>query len=193
MLDVYPKLYYFIPCIRRHVRSFAGTTFKFDEPMDAMLWFLDILGSQTTGAHCTRSKLKGLVCRWYGREASTNFDRAYKILEKVGFITWEPNPEDNKKHDVWITEKGQQLLEEVKSQRLQQLSTLRQVTQALTPEEQEVTLRVLSMQAESAWTEMMNVEEFQEITNAKRSNRKGTNRKVVQSQNRSRKKGFKKR
>lgn len=168
LLNVYPKIYYSLPIIRRHRRNFEQSSFWFDEPMDAMLWMLDQIAVQTSGLSCTRSKLKGLICRWYGKEASTAFNRCYKILDKNGFITWEPNSEDNKRHDVWITDKGRRLLAEIKSQRLQDLSSLRQLIENLLPEEQDVVLRVVRLQAENAWIEMMDVEEFQEIPTTKK-------------------------
>lgn len=193
LLNAYPKLYYFIPCIRRHQRQFEETTFWFDEPMDAMLWFLDMIALETDSAPCIRSKLKGLVCRWYGREASTAFNRCYRILDKHDFITWEPNQEDSREHDVWITDRGVQLLAQIKEHRLQHLKVLCQVTRSLSSVEEDVMSRVLNAQAELAWTEMMSIMPFQETTIKKRvKDNGGKGRRRPHTRKHSRKRGSKK-
>lgn len=163
LIDTYAKLYYFIPIIRKHELDVDGTTLTLDEPMDAMLWFLDIIASQSEKVYCSRPKLKGLVCRWYGKEASTAFDKYYSLLRKKDFIAPELGREDSRGHDhVRITDKGRHLLNIIKEQRTEPLKLLLEAVQNSSAELYQEVLRGLEVAAHRAWEEMMNVEEFQE-------------------------------
>ncbi len=116
-------------------------------------------------------------------------------MRKKGFIEPVPSLQDIREHaQVQITDKGRRLLAEIKRQRAQDLRLLEQAIQNLAPEVQETFLYGLDMVAEHLWTEVMNVEEFNEerAVKSKSRSKKSKGRRRPHSRKRS-KKGSKKR
>jgi hypothetical protein len=177
LIDVCAKLYYFIPVIRKQEVEIEGTSLTLDEPMDAMLWFLDLIASQPEKVTCSRAKLKGIVCRWYGKEASTAFDKYYSQLRKKNFIAPEVGLADSREHDrVLITQKGRDLLSVIRGQRAAHLNPLLEAVHSASGETYQHMIRGLEAAAQQAWGVMIGTDEFHEVRRSGAKSGRRTNK-----------------
>ncbi len=151
---VFAKLYYGIPCFRGNEPLFVGdASIKLDEPIDAILWFLDLKSAHTPETACPKALLKTLVMSWHSGERS--FERDYGELLSQKFIDAQDNEGDRRGKDVWLTKSGQKLLAEIRQQRLRDIDFIQREFLALPENEQRVVWQWLNSVAETAW-QLMN-------------------------------------
>lgn len=131
------------------------TAVEFDEPMDAMLWFVELLITSTDAGFCPKPVLKNLIRRWYGEGVDSDFERCYGSLLQGGFIASHDWPQDRRVSIVELTDEGRLLLEQIKVQRHQDLELLRQVVQKLPRKDKKIVLRVFDNISQLTWRKMI--------------------------------------
>ena len=154
LVSLFPKLYYFIPCIRERDRTVGSTVIAFDEPMDAMLWFIELL--EREDGTCLKATLRKLVCRWYGSEAERTFQRHYTELLEKAFIQDSDSEADARYSVVSLTDSGKLLLQEIKAQRSDDLSPFQLELSKLSPRDARVVMKWLERLATVSWSKMRN-------------------------------------
>jgi hypothetical protein len=158
-LILFPKLYYFIPCINPHERQAGGTTLLFDEPMDAILWFIDLVITDSKRNDCPRPILKNLIRRWYGEKVDSDFERCYSDLLENRFIIAQQWSEDRRIHLVQLTDKGRLLLQQIKDKRYQDIELLRREVQNLPRKDKKIVIRLFDRMSKLAWRKMLEDED----------------------------------
>ena len=115
--QIFPHIYYFFSCIKQSpildssgnkVLNKKGKVIKFDEPMDAMLWYLEIKKAFDQKSALRRMDLMNFVFRWFNE--TTSLQRAYDKLEEAKFISVKTAREMRKSRKnevfIWLTEEG---------------------------------------------------------------------------------------
>jgi len=154
-ISLFPGIYYFIPCLREEKRKVGNVEIKFDEPMDAMLWFLDEIPEFTGRRSHPKAALKKFTIRWFGEESTRNFERLYKQLRDKEFIHSEPDPTNRRAHNVEITASGRRLLNQVKAERTEHTELFRGEILKLRADERRVIRRWLHRIATSGMAQMV--------------------------------------
>ncbi len=154
-LQLFPRIYYFIPCIGPHTRTVGASVLRFDEPMDAILWFVELLSQSTDAGFCPKPVLKNLIRRWYGESVDSDFERCYGELYSGGFIQSHDWTEDRRVSIVELTNEGSQLLEQIKVQRRNDMQLLRSHVLKLPRKDKKIVLRVLEDASHDAWRKMV--------------------------------------
>lgn len=154
LLELFPKFYFFTPTLFRHRREFEGNYFIFDEPMDAILWMLELHTDDSPDTFFMRSDLENLVCSWYGKQGKSTFNRSYSKLLEHGFLTPRPSASDRRFDEIQMTQRGRALLSQIKQERLLSIEPVRVVIEALPLEQREDFLSILEKIADAAWIDL---------------------------------------
>jgi len=142
---------------------------NFDEPMDAMLWFLEAVPAFTKRRSYPKASLKKLIIRWYGEESTRNFERLYKQLRDKGFIHSEQNPANRRAHNVKLTRTGRRLLNQVKAERAADTALFTAELLKLPKADREVVLSWLNTIAKAGLIQM--IEEASAVASRQRDSR----------------------
>jgi DNA-binding MarR family transcriptional regulator len=161
-LRVFAKLYFFMPAMKPDIVQIGSETVAIKEPMDAVLWLLEELLTDTQDTKCPHSELMKLVLWWYphwlGKEPAdaisggrAKFARAISPLVSQGLIDVQDVPKDRRQHSIMLTKKGKLVLASIKSQREKQIKVL---FEKLTKTQQDTWVRALGEAAKITWASM---------------------------------------
>jgi hypothetical protein len=124
ILELFPKLYYFIPQLKwQTVRAGRKEYVLIEENRGAILWLLEKLESEAR-AGTPQYELRKIVANWSPvLGESTRFSKELKGLVEIGLISVSRDYEgDARANMLKLTPVGRKVLESIKKQRAQLLS-----------------------------------------------------------------------
>ncbi len=148
ILELFPKLYYFIPLIPPHKEKIEEKEIRVAEPIDAILWLTELLSEDERGNSVLQSHVEQLIYWWYPQ---ANFSRTLSYLINTGCIIQFPDRTDRRRNRLQITALGKGVLERIKAERQIYIKSL---TEKLTKEEREDIIRILDKLAQITWAEL---------------------------------------
>jgi DNA-binding PadR family transcriptional regulator len=127
VLDIFPKLFYFMPTIPPQQISIQGRSVQFAEPMDCVLWLLETLAKESKNDFCLQEQLEDLVSWWYPpkptpRKSRYNFSKPINKLVDSGFIESSRYAADKRQNVLRLTTAGRELLQKLKQHRVQTIT-----------------------------------------------------------------------
>lgn len=154
-LNVFPKIYFFVPIFRRRTLTVGSKKLVFSEPMDCILWLLDLLTKDSPDGSCLQGDLEDLVRHWYNLATPSTFNKKLNALEDAGCIHKVTDAEDKRGNNLSLTAAGTKVLEDIRAQRLKLLAPLLDVAHDLPPSSRGKMLDTLDLFADAAWKRMI--------------------------------------
>ena len=139
-LEGFPKLYYFFPITSRVIKL-PSVKVQIDEPLDAILWVVELLSEDT----CLQGEVQAIVRWWYPQAA---FARSLRYLVRTGCIEQTPFEQDLRKKILTLTPTGKMVLDEIKSDRQE---FMRLLFEQLSEREVESIIPILERISSLAW------------------------------------------
>jgi len=146
--DLFPKLYYFFPVSTRRIIKLEKEAITITEPMDAVLWMVKLLADESTNGQCFQQDVQALV-RWWYPQAS--FSRSLRYLVRAGCIEQSVVTADARKNWLNLTPLGENLLANLKSERL---DFIRIFFDGFSIKEQEQLVRLFEQLSRVTWAQM---------------------------------------
>jgi DNA-binding MarR family transcriptional regulator len=155
MLQIFPKIYYFIPRIEPfdvrvvHRGRLWGRdgSIEIDDSLAAILWLLDASLEDRNRSHCSQRELYDLVHHWSGWDRSRFTKLLYKLYA-ADLISGKDTNKDRRRKELTLTSKGKLVLNRVKNQRS---NTVLPILEGLKLEDLEAILSSMKYFASRTW------------------------------------------
>jgi DNA-binding MarR family transcriptional regulator len=144
-LEIFPKLYYFIPVSARRRLKLGENEIRITETDQAILWFIELLIKESEASLCYQSQVQSLL-RWWYPEA--NFARSLRHLVRAGYIRQILSEPDLRRKLLELTSQGKSVLDDLKAERL---AFIRILIDALPQTQQAIVLSALENLSALAW------------------------------------------
>jgi len=158
LLFAFSRIYYLLPALKPNRRVKIGPTgprndkmYPLMEPMDAILWGIEILRDGTGEDWCPRKHLEALVLWWYPH---ANFGRTLGHLIDDGSIASHDEP-DRRKKSLKLTPKGRRRLAIIMDHRGKQFRRLF-LDLSWTAAQQKAWIELLIKAAQAPWPAIQN-------------------------------------
>jgi DNA-binding MarR family transcriptional regulator len=148
-IDLFPKLYYFMPLMRPQEVKVNRRKLKVKEPIGAILWLAELLAAEGNTSACVQSDLEKLVHWWYPQ---VGLSKALGTLRKAGLIEQERPPEGDRRTNLLsLTDKGKAILVLIKNEREE---TIRDLFQGVPEAALQHAVLIIEQLSQFTWSAM---------------------------------------